>query len=48
MDVVITEHGRAHLRGLDLGARAEALIAVADPAHRDALANAWDDMRGKM
>ncbi len=48
MDVVITEHGRAHLRGLDLDARAHALIAIAGPAHRDTLANAWDDMRRQM
>lgn len=48
MDVVITEHGLARLRGLDLDARAGALIAVADPAHRSALANAWDDMRRGM
>jgi len=48
MDVVITEHGAARLRGLDLDARAAALIAVAAPAHRDGLANAWDEMRRGM
>lgn len=48
MDVVITEHGTARLRGLGLDARAAALIAVADPAHRGALANAWDEMRRGM
>jgi acyl-CoA hydrolase len=48
MDVVITEHGAARLRGLDLDARAAALIAVADPAHRTSLANAWDDMRRRL
>jgi acyl-CoA hydrolase len=37
VDIVVTEHGVADLRGLDDAARAEALIAVADPAHRDAL-----------
>lgn len=31
---VVTEHGVADLRGLGLSRRAEALIAVADPAHR--------------
>ncbi|MEQ9506587.1 MAG: acetyl-CoA hydrolase/transferase C-terminal domain-containing protein [Hyphomonas sp.] len=45
MDVVVTEHGTARLRGLDLDGRASALIAVADPAHRDTLANEWDEMR---
>jgi acyl-CoA hydrolase len=35
--VVVTEHGVADLRGLDEQERAEALIAVADPAHRPAL-----------
>lgn len=37
IDVVVTEHGVADLRGLDDEARAAALIAVADPAYRDAL-----------
>lgn len=43
-DAVVTEHGVAELRGLSLGARAEALIAVAAPEHRAALAAAWDDI----
>jgi acyl-CoA hydrolase len=43
--VVITEHGVADLRGLGLDQRAQALINVADPAHRDALSTAWDEMR---
>lgn len=41
-DAVVTEHGVAELRGLSLHARAQALIAIADPAHRPALAEAWD------
>ncbi len=45
IDYVITEHGAARIRGLDLDARAEALIGIADPSHRDALAKAWDEMR---
>ena len=45
MDIVITEHGAARLRDLDLDARAAALIAIADPAHRDALERAWRDLR---
>lgn len=48
MDVAITEHGIASLRGLDLDARAHALIAIAAPAHRDTLASAWDEMRRGM
>lgn len=33
-DVIVTEHGVAHLRGLPLQARARALIAIAAPEHR--------------
>ncbi|WP_172843792.1 acetyl-CoA hydrolase/transferase family protein [Variovorax sp. HW608] len=40
-DVVITEHGVAHLRGLSVHQRAEALIALADPTHQAALSDAW-------
>jgi acyl-CoA hydrolase len=40
VDVVVTEHGVADLRGLDDAGRAAALVAVADPAHRPALAAA--------
>ncbi|MBL8550685.1 MAG: hypothetical protein JNJ73_11945 [Hyphomonadaceae bacterium] len=44
-DIIVTEHGAAHIRTLDLDARAEALIAIAAPAHRAALAEAWRAMR---
>jgi len=44
-DVVVTEHGVAELRGRSLDARAQALIAIAAPEHRPALATAWDDIR---
>jgi acyl-CoA hydrolase len=37
VDHVVTEYGVAELRGKTLAQRAEALIAVAHPAHRDAL-----------
>ena len=37
VDNVVTEHGVAELAGRTLAERAEALIAVADPRHRDAL-----------
>lgn len=43
VDVVVTEHGVADLREADLDARAERLIAVADPAFRDGLAAAVRD-----
>lgn len=43
--VVVTEHGVTDLRGLTLDERAQALIGVASPAHRNALSNAWDEMR---
>jgi acyl-CoA hydrolase len=47
-DAVVTEHGVAQVRGLGLNARAEALIAIADPAHRPALVEAWAQMRKKL
>jgi acyl-CoA hydrolase len=37
VDVVVTEHGAAHLRGCDLPERARRLIEVAAPQHREAL-----------
>lgn len=39
-DVVVTEHGIAHLRGLDLRERARALAAIAHPDHRSSLRDA--------
>jgi acyl-CoA hydrolase len=47
-DAVVTEHGIAELRGLSLQARAQALIAVADPPHRQALAEAWDTIAKRL
>lgn len=47
-DIVVTEHGIARLRDLHLDARAEALIAIAHPAHRGMLTDAWRDMRAKL
>jgi 4-hydroxybutyrate CoA-transferase len=35
VDYIVTEHGVAHLRGKGLHERAEALLAVADPAFHD-------------
>jgi len=45
VDAVVTEHGVAELRGLDVEARAQALIAIAAPAHQAALAEAWQTIR---
>lgn len=44
-DAVVTEFGVAELRGLGIEARAQALIAIAAPAHRAQLAEAWQAMR---
>ncbi len=41
VDVIVTEHGAADLRGRGYEARAEALIALAPPAHRPSLDAAW-------
>jgi acyl-CoA hydrolase len=46
--VVVTEHGKADLRGLSIEARAQALIAVAAPSHRDRLQADWSAMRRAM
>ncbi len=43
-DAVVTEHGVAELRPLSLDQRAQALIAIAAPEHRAALASAWADL----
>ena len=40
VDVVVTEHGIARLSGRDLEQRARALLAVADPRHRELLSRA--------
>ncbi len=45
VDVIVTEFGAAELRGLGAEARAGALIAIAAPEHRTALAEAWEAMR---
>lgn len=48
MDVVITEYGTARLRGKSIDARADALIAIADPQHRPMLAEEWEAMRRRI
>ncbi len=46
IDHVVTEHGVADLRDKSLGERADALIAIADPAFQDDLAAAWRETQG--
>jgi acyl-CoA hydrolase len=45
VDVIVTEHGAAHLRGCTLVERARRLIAIAHPDHRDSLLRALQDGR---
>ena len=45
IDTVITEHGVAELRDKGIDQRAEALIAIAAPEFRDALAEEWRALR---
>jgi 4-hydroxybutyrate CoA-transferase len=40
-DIVVTEHGIAHLRAKSVNERAEALIQIAAPAFREELAKQW-------
>jgi len=37
VDVIVTEHGAAHLRGCSLAERARRLVAIAHPEHRESL-----------
>lgn len=46
-DMVATEYGVAHLRGLSLGQRAAQLIRIAAPQFRDELAAQWLTIRGR-
>jgi acyl-CoA hydrolase len=48
IDVVVTEHGAADLRGLGYDARAEALVGIAAPDHRADLAEAWSEMGARL
>ena len=47
-DFIVTEHGIADLRHLDVHARARALITVAAPEHRQTLADAWQDLSRRL
>lgn len=46
-DIVATEWGAADLRALGHAARAAALIAIADPDHRETLSRAWREGPGR-
>jgi acyl-CoA hydrolase len=48
VDAIVTEHGVADFRGRSVHERAEALIAIAAPAHREDLATAWSEIRAKI
>lgn len=43
-DCIVSEHGIARLRHLDVHARARAIIAIAAPEHRPALERAWHEL----
>ena len=45
VDIIVTEHGAADLRGLDLDARAAAITGIAHPDFRDMLSGQWSEMR---
>jgi acyl-CoA hydrolase len=47
-DTIVTEHGVAKIRHLAPDARAQALIAIAAPQHRDTLEKAWAEIRQKL
>lgn len=47
-DCVVTEHGVAQLRHLDVHERARTLIAIADPAHRESLERGWHEITQKL
>jgi 4-hydroxybutyrate CoA-transferase len=48
VDIVVTEHGVARLRHLDIDARALRLIELAAPQCREALGQAWTLMRRRL
>jgi acyl-CoA hydrolase len=45
---VVTEYGVADLRGLSVEKRAQALVAIAHPAHRKSLEAAWSAMQNRL
>jgi acyl-CoA hydrolase len=47
VDIIVTEHGAADLRGLDLDARAAAIMGIAHPDFRATLSGQWSEMRSQ-
>lgn len=47
-DCIVTEHGIADLRYMDVHARARALIAIADPSHRESLERDWHEIAQRL
>ena len=48
VDCVVTEYGIADLRGTSVHERARALVDIAAPQHRDALALAWETIAARL
>jgi len=48
VDIIVTEHGAAELRGQSLDERAKRLIAIAAPQWREALERAWFEGRAEL
>ncbi len=47
-DCIVSEHGIADLRHLDVHARARALIAIAAPEHRETLEQHWQELSRRL
>jgi 4-hydroxybutyrate CoA-transferase len=48
VDMIVTEFGRADLRGLSTFERADALIAIASPEAREGLRQAWGNIASSL
>ncbi len=48
VEIVVTEHGLADLRGCSVVERAEKLIEIAAPEHRGSLSDAWKEIAVKI
>lgn len=48
VEIVVTEHGLADLRGCSVVERGERLIEIAAPEHRSGLADAWREVVAKL
>ncbi|MDT4854409.1 Butanoate coenzyme A-transferase [compost metagenome] len=48
IDYLVTEHGVAVLTGASVHERAAAIITVADPAYRESLTQAWQDIAARL